>query len=395
MKSELNGFQLWFCWKKLICFLSLMLLTCWLASTAIPQESSTAAQRFIVRQNLLQLPNAKAAAEILKTPVALVWENKSLRSGLADLAESYGVAIWLDRRIDPSQGISLQFPVEEASATLQDLFDLIAAKLSVESGLVENVVYFGPQGCVAAVQKSAVRFHDQSMRQTNNTNVELKPFEWPELSTPSSMLADISERWKLEIEGQLPHDLLHAGQMGTCTLATQLALLASGFEMAPVWKANHTIDFAPIDVDPRWQYNYAPDTIPRSRLRQPDLSKTLREVSGSVRQRGQMVMVYGPTELHLWLLQPAAIRRSSADLERQVWSLEVKNKPLSVVVATLSKSLGLNIAWDASLSAGDRQKIVTFQVAEAGIDELLRAVAQAADLTLQRNGLDVSIQPQN
>src|SRR5437762_2517112 len=71
--------------------------------------------------------------------VGVSWQDRALRDGLDRLSSAYGVAIFLDRRIDPDQHVDFtarDFP-------LDDLLMQLAATAHAETAVIGSVVHTG------------------------------------------------------------------------------------------------------------------------------------------------------------------------------------------------------------------------------------------------------------
>jgi hypothetical protein len=73
----------------------------------------------------------------LETPLSLVWGQREVREALASLANSTGVAIFLDRRIDPGQTLDLTAADEPLKTVLLRVAERVGGGVS----LVGSVVY--------------------------------------------------------------------------------------------------------------------------------------------------------------------------------------------------------------------------------------------------------------
>src|SRR5581483_7227994 len=70
----------------------------------------------------------------------VAWQDRALRDGLDRLSQTYGVAIFLDRRIDPDQ--KLDFTARELP--LEAVWQQLAAAAHAETAVIGSVVYIGP-----------------------------------------------------------------------------------------------------------------------------------------------------------------------------------------------------------------------------------------------------------
>ena len=76
----------------------------------------------------------------LEQPLGITWHARGLRDGLARLSQETGVAIFLDRRIDPDQELTLQ----KAPTPLETLLGEIAAAAKAQTSRIGAVIYVGP-----------------------------------------------------------------------------------------------------------------------------------------------------------------------------------------------------------------------------------------------------------
>lgn len=359
-----------------------------------------------MRYNLCELPSSRSAARTLSKDTSFFWEERPLRDGLQELSATHHISIWLDRRIDPTQAVTFRVTARASDRSLRTALRQLAASLPADAALVENVVYIGPRDKVARIQRAAVQLHDTLSRtqeekgdeasRNAGPRVELRPLAWPELSTPTDVLASVAQQWNVQIDAELPHDLFHAGQLQQpCTLATQLALVCGGFDREAKWRGPGRFDLVALQEGDAWQCVYDRRTIPAPMLQPTNRAKLMRQYPGSrFRQQGDRCLVIGPTQLHLALLQPVQPKARRADsLESQRWTFEVRNKPAKAVMDNLVASLGLKAEWHADCKPGDLQRLVSFEVTNATVDELLAALAGAGELSIEREAFSVSIKP--
>lgn len=341
--------------------------------------------------NIYELPDSRAASTRLGQEASFVWEGKPLRSGLDDLRGTYGLLIWLDRRIDPGQRIDFQVSDLGGDRSLNAALIEIASKVAAESGLIENIFYIGPPGEPAKLQRAASQLHDRMCKAKGTGDTALKPFRWPELASPTEVLESLSKSWQVAIDGELPHDLMHSAEMGACTLATQLTLLCGGFDMEATLAPDGRIRLSPLSSETSWQYAYRRKDLNSKMISGAALGRLLRVHGGSVRSRGQTIVVSGSTPLHLALLQMPASSPRSTNLQNERWTLVVQNKPVENVLREIAASVGLTVSWNPEISSEKRERLASFQVDKATLDEMLSAWAEAAGLQIERQGLTVLV----
>lgn len=361
-------------------------------SFASAQPSQT---RSTVQYNLLLLPSSQAANRTLEKNASFTWAgNRTIREGLASLGENFGISIWLDRRVDPSQLVN--YKTTPNQTTLRVALSEVAALANAKMALIENVVYIGPEEFVSRAQRSAVELHDSISRQSADKSATGRQLRWAELATPGEVLADIARNWSIRIDGELPHDLLHSGELKTpCTLATQLTILLTGFEMEAKWVNNKHFRLTGMETRDSWRSTYAKNAFNRARISASAIRKLKQNFAGAAfRPSRDTVDVRGSTDFHLALLLPAKQRQQpAANILRQRWGFEVKNHSAKSIMEFLAAQIGFNLTWDPACSAVDLEAVVELKVDQATLDEILTSFNRASNLTARRKQLTVTVSP--
>jgi hypothetical protein len=260
----------------------------------------------------------------------------------------------------------------------------IARLLNADVGLIENVVYLGPAGNAAKLQRSAVTLHDSLSSHAQATSATMRPWNWQELSTPNQIMNRLESEWSVSIEAELPHDLFHAGELPVpCTLATQLTLLFGGFEQEIECQQDGRLVARPLESGSLWSAKY-----PRKSLALTNLPALKRKFPGSVvNQQGTLITVVGPTDLHLELLAYGRAGRpgkndsqSSPDAR---WGFQVANVPISQVLDKLAAAIGFQVEWDEACTTAQREQLVSFEVNNATLAEILAELAQIGRLSIR------------
>lgn len=369
-----------------------------LLSTTVLQLPALAVQpshSVDIAYNLYELPSAQAAQRTLAEEASVFWEQKPLREGLQELAQNFAITIWIDRRVDPAMRIDLRVKATQTNRSLGELLSRIAARAGCEAGLIENVVYIGPTGEVAKLQRAAVALHNRMTQASQSSMAQLRGLKWPELATPTDLMKGIGESWQTHVEASLPHDLMHSGQLERpCTLATQLTIAAGGFELEPVLTEQGEIHLTPLLDQTTWSCTYQLSSLNAERITPAELNR-LRALHrpSSLTVRGKQCVVTGPAEFHVALLRPQGRQKPKLDLDRQRWSYEVKNIAAGAVIDNLAESIGFEVNWDSRISRDQQAALISLVVENASLDQLLTAFAQASGFAVDRKELRVLIQP--
>ncbi len=361
-----------------------------------------AAEEPLIEFNLLQLPSSLTTLNSLQQPAKIFWEQTPLREGLQDLSQQYHLSLWLDRQVDPNQLVSLSSLTPGAAAesgaatgdsnSLVSRLEKIAAAAGSEVGVIENVVYIGPPGRLAAKQRAAVVLHDQLSRAPGNAATTLRDLEWPELTSSSQFMELVERNWQIQIEGDLPHDLFHAGALiHPSTLATQLSLLCGGFALEAQCMHSNQLRIQALQPQVVWQANYAKSDLHLRRIAE---LKSLFPHSRCL-TRGSTSHVTGPSAYHLELLAPDSptARPATIGNNNERFEFQVANAPVESVLNKLAMSIGFELAWDPACTPAQRSRLISFHVQQVALDQLLAAVATASQLRIVRQGASVSVKP--
>jgi hypothetical protein len=166
----------------------------------------------------------------LDAPVSLIWENRSLREGLTRLSQTCGVAIFLDRRIDPGQPISLT--VREQP--LETLAKQVATEARAGVAIIGPVIYIGPpEQASQLVALAAIRRQDVSKLpdEAKTRLLRTQAWQWDELVEPRQLLNELARQANVTVENaeMVPFDLWPAVSLPPLACVDRLTLLLAGF----------------------------------------------------------------------------------------------------------------------------------------------------------------------
>jgi hypothetical protein len=216
---------------------------------------------------------------------------------------------------------------------------------------------------------------------------------------------------QLQNPERIPHDLWPAGELPPLPLVDRLTLILDqfdttfrispdgrGFELVPI--------IEPVELVHRYVVAGDSEQI-AARLRELNPAVTIEHESGEV-------VITGREEDHETIRRLLAgqstpgppsgpNREATGNASRSGaarrgaearYTLTVQNETLARVLAELESRLGLTFQWrlaDAGLQEASQTKLVSFDVRQASLDELLRSVLGPAGLEFQRNGQAVEI----
>jgi len=341
----------------------------------------------------------KSGAELtwqLESPVGVRWGSNPLRAALTSLARTQGVAIFLDRRVDPDQAVDLV----RGDLTLRELLEQLAEQRNLGVGQVGPVVYLGPPQTAAVLGTVAAQREEHGQQLSAALRNRLKrtqPLRWPELTTPRDLLQRLADEAGFQVQGieQVPHDLWPEGDLPPLTFAQSLSLVLAGFQL--------TFDYLPEAAAVRLKPLPATASIVRRiplrgspaavgtaiRRRFPDASFTIED--GDVVVDATLEVADGIRRL----LDGTAARPKPPPAKtkgEKRYTLRVQDKPLAAVAAAIAKETGVELRFDPR-SEDMRDKLVWLDVKEVTLDQLLQTLLEPGGLTYRLDEQTLEIRP--
>jgi len=307
----------------------------------------------------------KQFQEQLSAPVDILWTNNPLREALKGLAQAKGVAVLLDRRIDPDrrQNVSLQ------GVPLRSALQTIAEKNQAAIATLGSVVYFGPpfaaerfQAATAALE-SAVRRLPPALREKYTSR---EACIWEDLAEPRELLLESARRQGLSFVNveKVPHDLWAAADLPPLSLVDRLTLIAIQFDL----RIQIVGDGTRLKLEP----------LPEDIAQSPGLPKQPAPSDTSPSKPHRLPADDTPPE------------------QVRIDRLSVREKPLEAVLNQLAARLGLTLQIDrqAIAAAGiSLDQRVSVEIKNATIDELFAKLLNPCGLTFHRRGKVIEIVP--
>lgn len=328
-------------------------------------------------------PEAIRFRDLLRSTDELTsWSGQTLRDGLARLAETAEISIWLDRRVDPDQ--PLEFSMQ---GSLEQRLRGLASQLGLGLCYVETVVYLGPPeltdklATVAALRSHAVR---AGSKEPGKSWGRAQPAQWESLTTPRELI----ERWAAEADVAvlglelIPHDLWPAMQLPALRLSDRLSLVLAGFDLTFEPDATSKgIRLVPLPASVTITQSYSLAST------NAGLETQLKSLHPAAKFQfdGSKFRVTGAVEVHRDvqdLLRGRKLRPTPIQAEGEKrFDLKVE-APLEQVLKTLSRSFGLQLAVSPEIAPKLKERI-SVNVTQATRDELLAKVLGQVGLTFQ------------
>jgi hypothetical protein len=281
------------------------------------------------------------------------WTGVPLREVAARLTDRGGVAIVVDRRLDPSAPIALAASGEP----LDTVLEAVAAQGGAEVALLDGHARIAP-AAAAALARAGEAAREQEIRRLEPKLQRLaqarRAWTWPDGAQPRDLLAAAAAEAGIAIEGlgTLPHDHFPAADLPPLPLAERLDLVLAHFDRRIEWKQTA----APAAQRPVFQIvpiAATASTAPRQTPWSPRATRPPRS----------------PDVAHTYSLRVAA--------------------PLDELLTTLAKRFGLSLDLDRAALEGRGiapREIVRLDVKDASREALLDAVLDPLGLGWQIEG---------
>jgi len=321
-------------------------------------------------------------------------EGTGVRDQLRRLSELQRVAIFLDRRIDPSVGVCISL----RDVTLGSLLEHVAMECGGATAYLGNVVYIGPQQAIAGLsQVAAARTREARALDVSRSARLLaeRRWSWQELTEPRALLDALAKEADVAMEGaeQVPHDLWPAVELPPMSWVDRLTLVVTGFGLTfEIMSDGDAIRFVKLPDQRLIAESY------EAVLTQMKWDALIKEFprASLVRSADGVTLEGTPADharLKKLLTQLAISDRAGDRPSQEVHSLRVSQQPVGAILKTLERDLQLRLEIGADI----RDKLetrVTFDVRDVSLEQLLDATLTPASLTYRREGEVLHIERQ-
>lgn len=331
--------------------------------------------------------------------VNVVCSGQTFRTAAEELGKLHSVAVLIDRRIDPGNRVDLT--IDQTS--LAEAFEKLAAKQKLSFGMVGPVAYFGPPGAASRLRTLAAIHLDElktAPEAVRRHLLQTRPMAWKDFATPRELLAELAKQGNLKVDGldRVPHDLWAAADLPPLPLLDRLLLVSMQFELDFRIGNDGVIHLVAAPEKPALvrQYDAGRDaaaTIERFAALAPGAE--IKEAGGKIEVRGSLddhQRLAAPPQTPKHPATPAKGGPAKVKIDK----LTVQNKPLGPVLEQLGARLNLDLEIDkqAIADAGiSLNQLVSVDVKNVSVDELLRQLLRATGLTFRREGDTVVIEP--
>ena len=316
----------------------------------------------------------------------------SLREQVDRLAQWQQVAIFLDRRIDPSQEVTLS----ARDISLAEVFDQLAAQVGGAATYVGSVVYIGPREQITGLSQIASQRAEEARalpKSQGRRFLNAQRWKWDQLSEPRELLTELAEQGRVAIEGleRVPHDLWPEVSLPPLSWTDRLTMVLAGFgltfEFAQQGRAVRLVDWPTAT----WVTRSYQSTLPQTRFAElaaqfPD--GQLRSTEGGLELEGTLE---DHERLRRLLAQQSAPGRTKPVPPRTVHSLRVSQQQVGAILRVLEQQLGMRVELGPAVAAKLSER-VSFDLRDVPLEKILEATLRPAGLTFELGSETIRIQ---
>ena len=187
-----------------------------------------------LQQNLDSLIAWKTGRQLDRFTTASIsasWTEADLRDRLINFAQTQKAAIFIDRRIDPSQLINITMN----NVSPEQFLWSIAKKQSIGVSRVGDFYYFGPPTTAASLPTLWKQLRSESSKQKLNYQVDWTkraPIKTGQVVNVKTLLEELASENKFQIENldEIPHDIWSQFELPRLSLDGRVAILLVGFD---------------------------------------------------------------------------------------------------------------------------------------------------------------------
>jgi len=355
---------------------------------------------WLAAQDLTDPATNQQLVQQLQRRVTVAWQGQQLAAVFSRLSETQEFFVWLDRRVDLQQTVEASF----TDLPIQQVLEQLAKTHSLGISVLENLVYVGPKQSaheLATLLKQARNSLVKAPYHAKHRWLNEKSTTWLRLSQPRDLLTTLSKQAGVTLLGgeTIPHDLWDSKQLPSLALVDKTVLLLVGFDLTcQIAPDGSTCQVVPIKRPVVLKQSYR-ITKNRKRLL-AELPNLVPEAQ--LEFKGRTLLVTGRYEDQLKVQQALTGKQpkpsQSANVPmadaKKVFSLRLKNQAVGGVINQLARQLKLQVLWDQkSLAKANRsqQTLVSCDLKNVPLDELLRGILAPAGMKFQKTGTKIEI----
>lgn len=326
----------------------------------------------------------KALSEHNALPVSVMWRDAELKDRLMRFSQNQRVAIFIDRRIDPSTIINLT----SNQVTTEQFLLNVAQKAEIGICQIEDIYYLGPQkiaNSLASTSESLLKAANKFGKRTQLRWNMSKPLLTEAVVNPKQLLLEIAKANDIQIDGinGLPHDLWSGLDLPASSLACRFSILLAGFDKSFQFKATgKTIEI--VDFKPPQQVTRTFGNISDATSVSKSMRKEFKFLNFSAR-RDQITITGEPDSVGLAGARAVEYQKPEIVTGSTTTFSLTTRAPRGAIFATAAQRVQLKFTYDKNnppLSKALKEPI-EIQAVNEPLNQLLEMTIQNSPLTFK------------
>lgn len=288
-------------------------------------------------------------AKALRAPLDRTRNERPVGETLTVLSRDTGVAMLLDRRVDPNQLVS----IDAHGISLADELKVLANTLQLGVGSIGAVQYLGTKTTAARVEALSELRRRDAAASGRKAWLSTAASSWDDLAEPRELAQDIAKAAGATISNPetIPHDVWAAWSGPALAHADRLTLVLAGFDLTFALSDDGTeVTIIPAPNELTFERTY--DVTGTPSAVSGELKRLLPDVkvqaSGS-----KAVRVTATAEQHAQVADLIAGKRTTTKRVvvpgKKEYSLNAKNQLIGAMVQALAKERGLKVQASESI----------------------------------------------
>jgi hypothetical protein len=289
-----------------------------------------------------------------------------------------------------------------AQAPLREALEQIAAALELEVAMLDSVIYLGPPPAARRLRTlSALREAEANELPAAARQTLLAEAAWSIefLSVPRELLKQSAARDGIEVANleAIPHDLWPAVALPPLSLIDRWTLVLNQFDLtfriAPGGQRIALTEIEPpVTLTRRYPLRQGEAQL-RNVIERAAPDAVVERSSGGLVVRGR---VEDHEQIAAALAGTVKSPLVTSPMLATQYTMTVRNESLARVMESLRQRLEVNFEIDSeALQSADisTEQLVTLEVRQVSLDELLTALFKPVGLSFRRDGQTVHVQP--
>lgn len=327
----------------------------------------------------------------LKDLQSVKWERMTLGQILEDAETTHGIKIWIDRRVDTSQRISMSLD----RTTIGESLNQLTRRCGLEMVYINPLIVIVPQGqgsqflALRADLRQQVQQLPPALQQAL---LQRHPVDWPRRSQPDNVLRQAIAPLSAQLQrlSPLPYDVWRSQQLPPLAIVDQLELLSFGFGLHGRLEASGpglTIDWQDIQKDlpltclvdsPEWRQNLS-TSQPTWEPQFPDVDWSPQANNSTL--QGPLDQVAGALAS---ALQPGATEPEDvANPGQKRFSLRVQAQLAGAILQTIASQTQRELMVDRPETLEKLKQRIDLNVNEVTLEQLFNEVGTKVNVQIR------------